>query len=180
DDSPGEPRHPAPQRGGRDVDDAGPLARLARPALFRGSPGGGEREPSMIGEPHPRLGGERLVVGAGRFVEDVRVQGMLHAAVLRSPHAHARLLGVDGKRASELAGVRLVLTAADVPDAAIIPNRVPAPAGADRYLQPALARGGGPYVGEAPALRLAPHPPTARAALALVRVTDGTPAALTN
>ena len=49
----------------------------------------------MIGASHRRLGGERLVTGAGRFVEDVRVPGMLHAAVLRSPHAHARLTGVD-------------------------------------------------------------------------------------
>jgi len=71
----------------------------------------------MIGESHRRLGGERLVAGAGRFVEDVRVPGMLHAAVLRSPHAHARLTGIDTKRASELPGVRLVLTAADVPAA---------------------------------------------------------------
>jgi len=125
----------------------------------------------MIGEPHPRLGGERLVVGAGRFVEDVRVPAMLHAAVLRSPHAHARLLGVDGKRASELAGVRLVLTAADVPDAAIIPNRVPAPAGADRYLQPAIARDVVRYVGEPVALVVADDPYIARDALELIDVT---------
>ena len=46
----------------------------------------------MIGQSHPRLGGEPLVTGTGRFVDDVRVPGMLHAAVLRSPHAHARLV----------------------------------------------------------------------------------------
>jgi aerobic carbon-monoxide dehydrogenase large subunit len=88
----------------------------------------------VIGESHPRLGGERLVGGHGRFVDDVSVPGMLHAALLRSPHAHARLLSVDVKRARELPGVRAVLTAADVPEAALIPNRVPAPAGAERYL----------------------------------------------
>ena len=47
---------------------------------------------AMIGESHPRLGGDRFVTGTGRFVEDVSVPGMLHAAVLRSPHAHARLV----------------------------------------------------------------------------------------
>jgi carbon-monoxide dehydrogenase large subunit len=125
----------------------------------------------MIGDSHPRLGGERLVVGAGRFVDDVRVPGMLHAAVLRSPHAHARLVGVDGKRASELAGVRLVLTAADVPDAAVIPNRVPAPAGADRYLQPAIARDVVRYVGEPVALVVADDAYVARDALDLIDVT---------
>src|SRR5205085_4404245 len=126
---------------------------------------GRSAEGGMIGESHRRLGGERLVAGAGRFVEDVRVPGMLHAAVLRSPHAHARLTGVDTKRASELPGVRLVLTAADVPAAAVIPNRVPAPAGADRYLQPAIARGVVRYVGEPVALVVADDPYIARDAL---------------
>ena len=81
----------------------------------------------MIGEAHPRLGGGPLVTGTGRFVDDVQVPGMLHAAVLRSPHAHARLVSLDTKRARDLPGVRAVLTAADVPAAAIIPNR-PSPA----------------------------------------------------
>ncbi len=124
----------------------------------------------MIGESHPRLGGERLVTGAGRFVEDVRVPGMLHAAVLRSPHAHARLGAIDAKRARELPGVHLVLTAADVPAAAVIPNRVPAPAGADRYLQPAIAREVVRYVGEPVALVVADDAYVARDALELIDV----------
>src|SRR5438552_16873801 len=94
----------------------------------------------MIGESHRRLGGERLVSGAGCFVEYVRMPGMLHAAVLRSPHALARLLSIYAKRARELPGVRLVLTAADVPAAAVLPIRVPAPAGPEPYLQPPTAR----------------------------------------
>ncbi len=49
----------------------------------------------MIGEAHPRLGGERFVAGTAQFVDDVSVAGMLHAAVLRSPHAHARLVSID-------------------------------------------------------------------------------------
>jgi len=88
-------------------------------------------------------------------VADVRVEGMLHAAVLRSRHAHARLLSIDAKRALELPGVRLVLTAADVPEAAVIPNRVGAPPGTERYLQPAIARGVVRYVGEPVALVVA-------------------------
>jgi CO/xanthine dehydrogenase Mo-binding subunit len=90
----------------------------------------------VIGDAHPRLGGERFVAGTGRFVDDVRVPGMLHAAVLRSPHAHARLVSIDTKRARDVPGVRAALTAGDVPANAIIPNRVPAPKGTDRYLQP--------------------------------------------
>src|SRR5690349_1485445 len=101
----------------------------------------------MIGEAHLRLGADRFVTGRGRFVEDVSVPAMLHAAVLRSPYAHARLVRIDAKRAREAAGVRAILTAADVPPTAIIPNRVPAPAGTDRYLQPAIAREVVRYVG---------------------------------
>jgi len=119
----------------------------------------------MIGQSHPRLGGEPLVTGAGHFVDDVRVPGLLHAVVLRSPHAHARLVSVDAKRAREAPGVHAVLTAADVPAAAIIPNRVPAPAGTDRYLQPVIARTVVRYVGEPVALVVADDPYLARDAL---------------
>ena len=67
----------------------------------------------MIGASHYRIGGDRLAAGAGRFVADLRVPGMLHAVVLRSRHAHARLVSIDAKRALELAGVRAVLTCVD-------------------------------------------------------------------
>ena len=124
----------------------------------------------MIGQSHPRLGGGPLVTGAGRFVDDVRVPGLLHAAVVRSSHAHARLLSIDTKRAREVPGVHAVLTAADVPAAAIIPNRVPAPAGTDRYLQPAIARTVVRYVGEPVALVVADDPYIARDAAERVDV----------
>ena len=37
----------------------------------------------------------RLITGAGEFVDDLRVPGCLHAAMLRTPHAHARIRGID-------------------------------------------------------------------------------------
>ena len=124
----------------------------------------------VIGESHHRLGGDRLAAGAGRFVADVRVPGMLQAAVLRSRHAHARLVSIDAKRALELPGVRAVLTAADVPAHAVIPNRVGAPPGTERYLQPAIARGVVRYVGEPVALVVADDRYVAEDALALIDV----------
>src|SRR6267143_5124127 len=124
----------------------------------------------MIGEAHPRLGGDRFVAGTGRFVDDVRVPAMLHAAVLRSPHAHARLVSIDAKRARDLPGVHAVLTGADVPQAAVIPNRVPAPKGAERYLQPAIAREVVRYVGEPVALVVADDPYIARDAIERIDV----------
>src|SRR5215510_2945668 len=124
----------------------------------------------MIGVSHPRLGGDRLVAGAGRFVADVSAPGLLEAAVLRSRHAHASLVAVDTARAQALTGVRLILTAADVPEAAIIPNRVPAPPGTERYLQPAIARQVVRYVGEPIALVVADDRYLAEDALELIDV----------
>ncbi len=124
----------------------------------------------MIGVAHPRLGGDRLVTGAGRFVADVAVPGMLHAAVLRSSRAHARIVSIDAGRALAMPGVRAVLTAADVPATAIIPNRVPAPPGTQRYLQPAIARDVVRYVGEPVALVVADDRYLAEDALARIDV----------
>jgi len=124
----------------------------------------------MIGESHYRLGGERFVKGTGQFTDDVSVPGLLHAVVLRSPHAHARLVSIDTKRAMELRGVHAVLTAADIPATAIIPNRVGAPPGTERYLQPAIARDVVRFVGEPVALVVADDPYVARDAADRVEV----------
>jgi carbon-monoxide dehydrogenase large subunit len=132
--------------------------------------GGGAIVRPMIGSAHIKIGGDRLAAGAGEFVADVRVPGMLHAAVLRSRHAHARLHSLDAKRALELPGVHAVITAADVPEHAIIPNRIPVPAGAERYLQPAIARGVVRYVGEPIALVVADDAYLAADALELIDV----------
>lgn len=53
--------------------------------------------------------------GRARYVEDIAIPGLLHAAVLRSPHHHARLLSLDAESAARLPGVARVITAADVP-----------------------------------------------------------------
>jgi carbon-monoxide dehydrogenase large subunit len=118
-----------------------------------------------VGQPLPRLEDQRFLTGAARYTADLDLLGQAHAVVLRSPHAHARLVSVDAKGAREVPGVQAVLTAADVPLAAIIPNRVPAPAGTDRYLQPAIARTVVRYVGEPVALVVADDPYLARDAL---------------
>jgi carbon-monoxide dehydrogenase large subunit len=58
----------------------------------------------------------RLVTGRSRFVDDLDVPDALHAAVLRSPHAHARIVAIDTGAARALAGVVAVVTARDVAD----------------------------------------------------------------
>jgi aerobic carbon-monoxide dehydrogenase large subunit len=56
----------------------------------------------------------RFLRGEGRFVDDVAVPGLLHAAFLRSPHAHARLVSIDAARARRLPGVSAVFSHADL------------------------------------------------------------------
>src|SRR5215813_2940314 len=57
-----------------------------------------------------------LLVGKGRFVDDVRLPGALHAAFVRSPHPHAKIGGIDTSAAKALPGVHLVLGFTDLPE----------------------------------------------------------------
>jgi carbon-monoxide dehydrogenase large subunit len=68
----------------------------------------------MIGQRIARNEDPRLLRGLGCFVDDVDPPGVLHAAVLRSPHAHARIVAIEADRARAVPGVALVLTAADL------------------------------------------------------------------
>src|SRR5487761_451891 len=56
----------------------------------------------------------RILTGKGRYVDDIKLPGMLHAAFVRSPLAHAQVLSVDASAARELPGVVAVLTGADL------------------------------------------------------------------
>ena len=56
----------------------------------------------------------RILTGAGRYVDDLQLPGMLHAAFLRSPVAHARIVGIDVSGAREVPGVVLALDGAEV------------------------------------------------------------------
>src|SRR5262249_59678964 len=66
-----------------------------------------------IGQPVPREEDPYLVRGAGRYVDDVKLVGEARAYVLRSPHAHARIVSIDVSRAKASPGVLLVLTGND-------------------------------------------------------------------
>jgi carbon-monoxide dehydrogenase large subunit len=67
-----------------------------------------------IGAAVPRLEDERFLTGQGRFADDMALRNMAFAYVVRSPHAHARLLRIDKKDAVAAPGVLAVLTAEDV------------------------------------------------------------------
>jgi len=71
-----------------------------------------------VGRSMNRVEDPRLLRGEGRYIDDISLPGMLHAAVLRSPHAHARIARIDTTRAARLPGVIRVVTGADVSELA--------------------------------------------------------------
>src|SRR5262245_34953613 len=109
----------------------------------------------FIGDRLLRKEDPRLVQGQGRYVGDIALPGMLHAAIVRSPHAHARVLGIDTSRALEASGVAGVVTYADLGEAArpfaIVPPH-PALRGKNFCM---LASDRARFVGEAVAVVLA-------------------------
>ena len=64
----------------------------------------------QFGEPVKRNEDARLLAGRAQFIDDVTLPGMLHAAFLRSPHAHARLKSIDVAPALAREGVVAVYT----------------------------------------------------------------------
>jgi 2-furoyl-CoA dehydrogenase large subunit len=85
---------------------------------------------TWVGRPLPRKEDARLTTGRGRYLDDVSRPGLLHCAMLRSPHAHARLLSVDASGARRVPGVLAVLTGAEAaarsqPIRPLIPTPVP-------------------------------------------------------
>ena len=66
------------------------------------------------GQPVKRLEDQRLLTGKGQFIDDRPEEGALWLHVLRSPHAHAKIVSIDAKAASEMPGVEAVYTGADL------------------------------------------------------------------
>lgn len=71
------------------------------------------KSPTGIGAPLRRIEDQRLVAGAGGYVSDFSPDGLAHAALVRSPHAHAEIRGIDAAAALASPGVIAVLTGAD-------------------------------------------------------------------
>ena len=112
----------------------------------------------------------RFLTGRGRYVDDLPFPGLLHAAIVRSPHAHARILGIDTHRALAQPGIAAVLTFAELPEcAAAVPPLVPSPR-LRPYAQPAIAGAKARHVGEAVAIVVADDVYRAADAVPLVDV----------
>ena len=115
----------------------------------------------IVGRDVPRTDAVPKVTGAAQYVADLQLPGMLHAAVLRSPHPHARIVSVDTAAARAMAGVKAVVTGADTAQrkwGAFRPDLYP------------LAIENVRYVGDEVAAVAAVDPATARAAVDRIAV----------
>ncbi len=132
---------------------------------------GGRTDAPVVGRDLRRFEDRRFLQGRGRYVDDIDLPHSLHAAVLRSPYAHARITRLDAAAATRLSGVAGVLTFSDLQACAKpIPIRLcPDPALA-RFLQHPLARERVRYVGEPIALVVAESRACAEDALVAIDV----------
>jgi aerobic carbon-monoxide dehydrogenase large subunit len=76
-----------------------------------------------IGAPLRRVEDRRFLLGRGRFVADIALPDMLHCALVRSPHAHARIRRIDASAAAAMPGLAAVLTGADMAADGMAPMR---------------------------------------------------------
>ena len=124
-----------------------------------------------VGQPIRRREDVRFVTGTGQYLDDISLPGMLHAAILRSPHSHAHVRGIDSAAALALEGVTAVFTHADMAELLKpIPMRVFPLPGLDDYLQRPLSADTVRHAGEAVAVVVAESRYVAEDALDLIEV----------
>src|SRR5437879_1608982 len=101
----------------------------------------------FIGKPIRRTEDERLITGKGRFSDDIHLEGETFAAMVRSPHPHARIVAIEAARAKKMPGVLGVFTGADCLTDKLSP--IPHdPLPKTKYDMKLTAAGGGPvFVG---------------------------------
>lgn len=116
---------------------------------------------ASVGQAIPQVTAREKVLGRAQYVADIKLPGMLHAKVLRSPYAHARILRIDSSAALALPGVKAVITGADTPARMW---------GVAHKQQRILAAGKVRFVGEEVAAVVAVDEDTARDALDLIHV----------
>src|SRR6266581_4527295 len=127
----------------------------------------------VLGAPIKRREDRRFITGRGRFLDDIKLPGMAHLAILRSPYAHANINGIDTAAAKSMPGVLAVFTGADIP---YNPLPMAWPAGGSAGLQNnvntprVLTTDGAKWTGEGVAAVVAETPEQAVDALALIEV----------
>jgi CO/xanthine dehydrogenase Mo-binding subunit len=119
------------------------------------------RDVKGVGVSIPRPDGPEKVTGRVQYVADIQPKGLLHAKLLRSPHAHAKIISIDTSAAKALPGVRAVLTAKDIPH---LKKKAPTRAHAVLAIDRAV------FMGQPVAAVAADEPSIAEEALDLIKV----------
>src|ERR671923_2744038 len=118
-------------------------------------------EYDILGKSIPRVGGVERVTGAGIYGIDLVPQDALCGGILRSQHAHAKIVSIDTSAAKALPGVHAVVTAADAPDVRYGRTYI------DRYM---LAKGKVRYMGDPVAAVAAENQAIVKQALKRIKV----------
>jgi carbon-monoxide dehydrogenase large subunit/6-hydroxypseudooxynicotine dehydrogenase subunit gamma len=108
----------------------------------------GKGKKRWIGQPVTRLEDPPLVAGRGAFAGDINFPHQLHMRIVRSAHAHGRIVSIDAAAARALPGVFAVWTAEDIAEVPPIDFREGSIPALDPYRQPVLAKGRVRYVGD--------------------------------
>ena len=126
----------------------------------------------VVGKRLPRVDAKERVTGQAIYPADLSLPGMVHAKLLRSPHAHARIRSIDVAQAQALKGVLAIVTAADFPELPVGATIPMGETGYDMWMIAAinLARGKVHWVGQPVAGVAAVDGHVAEAALALIEV----------
>jgi len=121
------------------------------------------KDNAIIGQRMPRTDSRAKVMGTAKYTADISLPGMLYGKILRSPHAHARILSIDTSEARKLPGVKAIITGEDTPKIkyGVVKKTQ------DQYL---LAVDKVLYMGEEVAGVAATDERTAEAALGLIKV----------
>ncbi len=126
---------------------------------------------STFGSSIKRREDPKLITGQGNYVDDIKIFGMLHAAIVRSPHAHARITNIDTSRAKSHPGVVAVFTGAELRQelgSLIVGWLLP---DIKQTSRPPMAYDTARFVGEAVVVAIANDPATAVDAAGMVDVT---------
>ncbi len=131
-----------------------------------------QAELKVVGKRLPRVDARERVTGEAVYPADLELPGMVHAKLLRSPHAHARIRRIDTARAAALEGVLAVVTATDFPELPVGSMIPMGELGYDMWMvaQVNLARHKVHWVGQPVAGVAAVDAHVAQAALALIEV----------
>ena len=126
---------------------------------------------TFIGTPMERREDLRFLRGRGTYVDDLKIEGLLHAVILRSQVAHGRIVSIDASAALNMPGVHAVITGADMPGGPpIVPMRLQPLPQFKPFEQPVIANDKVRYVGEPIAVVLADSVATAEDALDVIDI----------